>query len=260
MNRIVRLPRWLLSTGRGVLRRLMFSRFGEYVLPTTSTWVVNRAALREPQRPPIVSDAAWSHQERHAMLSRSEERLRNIEAKGPGLGAICAVIAAPVVLAVATRWEDSTVGGKALLTTALVYSIFSLLTPIYLVGALARATIDAPQLAEASREVNPEAYLAETAAQCERSNTLRMQRLANLQTAARNDLFAAGALLLVWAVFGPLTGLVMKEQHTTAPARPIVVSPVFVINRPPTTQPAPPRQHPRHGSGRRGHRGRRHTP
>jgi hypothetical protein len=78
---------------------VLASGFGEYVLPTLSTLYVNRAALRQPGRPPILSEDEWSRTQRHNLLASSEDRLRSIEAKGPGLAAACAVVAAGVLLA-----------------------------------------------------------------------------------------------------------------------------------------------------------------
>jgi hypothetical protein len=49
-----------------------------------------------------------SRRERRALLTASEERLRNIEGKGPGLATVSAVIVAVILLAIAGGWREST--------------------------------------------------------------------------------------------------------------------------------------------------------
>jgi hypothetical protein len=232
--------------------RLIYGHFGEYVLPTVSTWLYNKQRLSQPAPPEILPDEDWARRERHEALARSEDRLRGIEAKGPGLAAACAVVAAAVLLAVTSGWDNSTLAGRILLAAAAIYSAFSLLMPIYLVGPLQRGTIDSPELAEAARTANPEAHLAGVAAQAERFNTWRVQRLANLQNAARNDLFTGAALLLCWVVLAPVAGLVTNSDSpgTTGIVRPrpIVISPTVVVHgvaSPPHTQAGAPPRHPR---------------
>lgn len=80
------------------VREVLLSEWLWRVLPTPAIFYLNRSRVTTPLEVPAMPDEEWSLRERRSLLSRSEERLRNIEGKGPGLAAVTAVIAAAVLL------------------------------------------------------------------------------------------------------------------------------------------------------------------
>jgi hypothetical protein len=170
----------------------------------------------QPPTPPILPNAEWAQREIHAALERSLERLRGIEAKGPGLATIGAILAGGVLLALDSNWDDSTFAGKALLVVAAVYASASLVTPIYLVGQQPRFQLDG-LLAEASEHEAAEQWLAEQAGKLWAKNSERITKLGNIQDAARTDLVLAFIALIAWAFLVPVSGALARG---TKPAHP----------------------------------------
>jgi hypothetical protein len=182
-----------------------------WVFPTPCSYYLNRERVRESEEMPgDLSTADWALRERHALLTSSEDRMRSLEGKGPGLATINAVVAAAVVAAITVDWGKTMFAGRVLLVGAAVYSAFSLVMPIYLVGPLKRSTIHLPELAEAGQSKTPEIALAERAAVAAMENNLRNLRLSNLLDAARRELTYAFVLLLLWAFLVPATGLLKR--------------------------------------------------
>jgi hypothetical protein len=204
----------LFERARVASRAVLLHRLSQYLLPTPSALYFNRTKVTPPPVPRVPS-AEWSNRERRAMLERSVQRLQGIEAKGPGLATINAIVAAGVVAALATQWGDSTLAGKVLLALSGLYAALSLIAPIYLVGPQPRHQLDG-LLAEAAAAPDPDAFLGEQAAELWANNSERVTRLANLQDAARNELAIALLLLLAWAALGPALGVVMKSSNRTS--------------------------------------------
>lgn len=201
-----------------------------FVLPTATTLYYNHHRLRGELKTGKLPDEAWAHREASALLSRSEDRLRSLEAKGPGLATVAAVVAAGVVAAIIEGGDDTTLLGKVLLGLAVWYAAWSLFIPIYLVGPQPRETIDLSHVIAAAQQTgSPQQYLAEQAQRAAQGNVRRTQRIGNLQDAARNELGAALAMLVAWLLLGPATGLLERNEPPkpqprpsgqTAPARP----------------------------------------
>ena len=202
-------------TLRPVFDRVAKFRATQYVLPTFTAAYFNRF-LVPAQRPPTgLPDEEWAHKERHELLQRSEERLRGLEGKGPGLATVTAIIAAGVIVAVQGGWDNSEWPGRALLIIAAVYAAFSLVTPIYLVGPQMRSQLGIHDLEQATQKSSPENWLAGRAAEAAASNTDRTIRLANLQTGARNELVIGFIALALWVVLVPATGALRRSEHKT---------------------------------------------
>lgn len=182
-----------------------------FVLPTATTLYYNHHRLREDMKTVELPSQSWAQQEAKALLSRSEDRLRSLEAKGPGLATVAAVVVAGVVAAIIEGGSDATLGGRVLLGLAAWYAIWSLLVPIYLVGPQIRETVDLADLVVAAKEDSPEQFLAAQAQKAAQGNVRRAHRIGNLQDAARNELSAALVVLTVWLVLGPGVGLLERD-------------------------------------------------
>lgn len=183
-----------------------------FVLPTATTLYYNHLRLRDELKTFKLPPELWAQQEAKALLLRSEDRLRSLEAKGPGLATVAAVVAAGVVAAIIEGGSDATLVGKVLLGMAAWYAIWSLLVPIYLVGPQSRDTIDLNHVIVAAKSESPQQYLAVQAQEAAQGNVRRAHRIGNLQDAARNELSAALAMLTVWLVLGPAVGLLERDE------------------------------------------------
>ncbi|MGH2591090.1 MAG: hypothetical protein ACRDGW_09885 [Actinomycetota bacterium] len=192
------------------LPEALFPGVTGYLFPTPSALLFNAFRMPSASQPAGLPTAVWSQRERRALLAASENRLRTIETKGPGLAAANAVIAAGVVVAVDSGWDASCWPGRLLLAAAGVYAAFSLCMPLYLAGPQRRHTITEEQLVAAAGAPDPEEQLAQDAAWAAARNDRRNIVLTNLQDAARREAFYSLGLLLVWLVVGPLTGLVER--------------------------------------------------
>ena len=208
--------RWVAHAFKWLSRSASSTAFWQYVAPTTTALYVNKRYVVDPATPSGLPDASWVHAQVHGLLARSEDRLRSIEAKGPGLAAVSAIIAAAVLVALSNGWGRSDDLGRALLVVAAIYSIFSLITPIYLVGPQRRAQLWTGDLEDASREKSPEDWLAKREAEAAMSNAGKVIKLSNLQAAARNDLVWSVAALLLWVLLVPASG-VLRHHHEARP-------------------------------------------
>lgn len=204
-------PTRCLRTAWAAVRRVAVSALlttpAWWVAPTFSTLAFNAKRVENVAEPAVLPPAQWSQRERHAMMSRSEDRLRTIEAKGPGLAAITAVIAATVLLAIDSGWTDSCWVAQILLGLAAFYAAFSLALPLYLVGPQSRQTIHERELRAAGASDDPEEALAREAARAALSNDRRNLLLSNAQVAARRETIYALVLLLIWVFAVPVTGI-----------------------------------------------------
>jgi hypothetical protein len=196
------------------VRTFLLSETAYWVLPTPATLYLNKERIREPLQPPKVPTAEWSRRERHGLLAASEERLRNLEGKGPGLATVSAVIVGAIFLAMTGGWDDSTLLARVILASAAVYGGMSLLMPLYLVGPLPRHTVHRAEVEIATAADDPEETLADAAAEAAMHNDLRNLRLANLLNAARRELSYALALVLMWTFLVPVTDLLRREAPT----------------------------------------------
>jgi hypothetical protein len=160
---------------------------------------VNRRFLSgDPPVPPQLPATPWAFIEQRRLLERSEERLQSIEAKGPGLATVSAIVVAAIALAVSLNWDVATTLQRALLFAAGAYAAMSLVAPITLVGPIARSTVNFGQLVTAAGDSAPEASVARACSEAATDIDRSVIRLSNLQAASRNDLAAATVLLLVW--------------------------------------------------------------
>lgn len=196
-------------------QRVALSKPFEFVLPTATTLYFNHRHLSSKLKTVDLPPNAWAQQEAKELLARSEDRLRNLEAKGPGLAAVAAIVAAGVVAAIIESGGHATWQGKILLGLAAWYAIWSLVVPIHLVGPQARETIDLNQLILAANSEDPEQYLAVQAQQAAQGNVRRTQRIGNLQDAARRELSIALGVLTVWLLLGPAIGLLQDREPPT---------------------------------------------
>ena len=112
-----------------------------WVLPTPCAYLFNQARMREPMAMPDLPVDEWALAERRKLLADSQGRLASLEGKGPGLTTVTAVVVAGAVLAIASGWDESTALGRIVLVAAAVYTAFSLVTPLYLVGPLKHPTL-----------------------------------------------------------------------------------------------------------------------
>lgn len=220
------------------LDRVLLSEPVWWVLPTPTTYYLNRVRVTTPTDMPDLPAADWARQERHNLLSGSQDRLASIEGKGPGLATVSAVIVGAVVLALASGWQESMWPGRLLLVLAAVYGGFSLLMPLYLVGPIKRETLDSADLQDAGGDEDPEERLADRAAQAAMRNDLRNLRLANLLDAARRELLYTFALLLLWGMLVPATG-VLRREATQDPSTPKAPPPHAAAETPVAAQLAP---------------------
>lgn len=207
-----------------------------FVLPTLTALYANRIGLSRELSTLMLPSAPWVRDHARQLLVRSDERLRGIEAKGPGLAALTAIIGAAVLIALVEGWDDATTAGRLLLALATWYAVFSLGVPIYLVGPQPRDTVDTAHLGVAASLADPEDYLARAELAAAQRNVRRTQRLGNLQDAARNELSAALAVLLAWAVLVPVTGLLVQDPPS--PSRP-AAAPTTATTGPLRTTPSP---------------------
>jgi outer membrane protein assembly factor BamB len=204
--------------GRGLaesVRSLLLSETFWRILPTPAIYYLNKKRVTTPVQVPSMPETEWSQRERRSLLTASEGRLRNVEGKGPGLATITAVIAAAVLLALGGGWDESDWVAKILLALATLYALLSLFTPIYLVGPLKRHTVHVADLEAAVQDARPEEVLAARSADAAMQNDLQNLRLANHLDASRRELAYALALVVLWAVLVPATGVLRGD-----PARP----------------------------------------
>jgi hypothetical protein len=187
------------------------------LLPTPATYFLNRERLQTPAAMPPLPTEDWSRRERRELLAASEERLRNLEGKGPGLATVNAVIAAAVLVAITTGWDKSTALARIILGLASLYAALSLIMPLYLVGPLKRDTIHLVELTHAAGTADAEEALAQSAAEAAMGNDVRNLRVSNLLDAARRELSYALVLLVLWVLLVPATGLLKRDtaSHPT---------------------------------------------
>jgi hypothetical protein len=191
---------------RGFCNRA-FWRVTPLVLPLPLALYTNRRYLRgRPNVPTLATHEEWTSQEADALLERSEQRLQSIESKGPGLATVCAIVAAPIVVAISLTWSDTTLGGKILLVFAAFYSLLSLWAPIQLVGPVSRGTITTDTLQEALEAEDSTEFLGQAKAQAAADNDRTTLRLSNLLAASRNDVAYAVLLLIAWSIVALLGG------------------------------------------------------
>lgn len=206
------------------VRKVLLSEYLWRVLPTPAIFYLNRTRVTTPTDVPAMPDEEWSRRERRSLLSRSEERLRNIEGKGPGLAAVTAVIAAAVLLAL-TGWGESEWPAKVLLALAAFYVTLSLCTPLYLVGPLTRHTVTVEDLKDAAGDPRPQELLSARSAEQAMQNDLQNLRLANHLDASRRELTYALALVVLWALLVPTTGVLHRQQARRPPNTPGAIAP-----------------------------------
>jgi hypothetical protein len=181
------------------LRRWLVWRVGAHLLALPVAVYANRRYLAaDPPAPPHLPETAWAFAEQQRLLERSEERLQSIEAKGPGLATVSAIVVGAIVLAVSLRWDAASTLQRAVLFAAGAYGAMSLVAPITLVGPIARSSVTVEQLVTAAAEPAPEASLARACSEAAADIDHSVLRLSNLQAASRNDLAAATILFLVW--------------------------------------------------------------
>lgn len=198
---VARLSRLLAALGPGFVRfcRWVFWRVGTRLSPLPVALYTNHRYLAgDPPVPPELPTTPWAIAEQQRLLERSEERLQSIEAKGPGLATVSAIVIAAIALAVSLEWESATTLQRVLLFGAGAYGAMSLVAPITLVGPIARSTVTIDQLATAADDPAPEASLARACSEAAAAIDRSVIRLGNLQAASRNDLAAAMVLLLAW--------------------------------------------------------------
>lgn len=201
------------------VRKVLLSEWLWRVLPTPAIFYLNRTRVTTPAEVPAMPDAEWSQSERRSLLSRSEDRLRNIEAKGPGLAAVTAVIAAAVLLAL-TGWSESQWPAKVVLALAAFYVALSLCTPLYLAGPLTRHTVTVEDLKDAAEDPSPQELLAARSAEQAMQNDLQNLRLANHLDASRRELTYALVLVLVWALLVPASTVLRADSPAALPTSP----------------------------------------
>jgi hypothetical protein len=198
-----RRSRFSAPLGRGFVRlgRWIVWRVGTRLLALPVALYANHRYLGgDPPVPPELPATPWAFAEQQRLLERSEERLQSIEAKGPGLATVSAIVIAAIALAVSLEWEAATTLQRLLLFSAGAYGAMSLVAPITLVGPIARSTVTIDQLITAADNTAPEASLARACSEAAADIDFSVIRLSNLQAASRNDLAAATVLLLVWIV------------------------------------------------------------
>ncbi|HEY3945602.1 MAG TPA: hypothetical protein VGL78_10275 [Solirubrobacteraceae bacterium] len=193
-------------------RKLFLSAAFWRLFPTLASLYVNWDRVREPMKMPSLPTTDWSRRERRALLDSSEERLRSLEGKGPGLAAVSAVIVAAVLVAITSGWNESTAPARVILALAAVYAAFSLLMPLYLVGPLRRDALHVAELDAAAQTDDPEEALAKEAGDAAMNNDLRNLRLSNLLDAARRELSYTLLLLLLWALLVPATSFLRHND------------------------------------------------
>jgi hypothetical protein len=206
------------------VRKVLLSERLWRVLPTPAIFYLNRTKVTTPAEVPAMPDEEWSRRERRSLLSRSEERLRNIEGKGPGIAAVTAVIAAAVLLAL-TGWGESEWPAKVLLALAVFYVALSLCTPLYLVGPLTRHTVTVEDLKDAADDPRPQELLSARSAEQAMQNDLQNVRLANHLDASRRELSYALVLVIVWALLVPVSTVLRMDSPTTLKAAPSFPAP-----------------------------------
>jgi hypothetical protein len=174
-------------------------RLGGRLLPLPLVLYTNRHYLAgKAPAPPDMPDVEWSFSEQQRLLERSDARLQNLEAKGPGLATVCAVVAAANAVAISLTWEEAEWFARVLLATSAVYALMSLAAPIALVGPIDRSTITSEQLGELTQTPAPQSAVARQYAQAAADNDRSTLRLSNLQAASRSDLTLATLLFAMW--------------------------------------------------------------
>jgi hypothetical protein len=206
--------------------KMLLSEWLWLILPTPAIFYLNRTRVTTPVEVPTMPEEEWSRRERRSLLSRSEDRLRNIEGKGPGLAAVTAVIAAAVLLAL-TGWGESEWPAKVLLALAAFYMALSLCTPLYLVGPLTRHTVTVEDLKDAAGDQRPQELLAKRSAEQAMQNDLQNLRLANHLDASRRELAYALALVIVWAILVPISTVLRTDLQPPLPVAPHFAAPGF---------------------------------
>lgn len=206
------------------VRSVLLSDVFWRILPTPAIYYLNRERVTTAVQVPMMPATEWSQRERRSLLSTSEDRLRNIESKGPGLAAVTAVIAAAVLLSLG-EWGESDWLARVLLALATLYVALSLCTPLYLVGPLRRHTVHVEDLEEAAQDAEPEELLANRSADAAMQNDLQNLRLANHLDASRRELTYALALVVLWAMLVPATGVLQRQQGQLATSIPRNVAP-----------------------------------
>lgn len=177
---------------------------GEAIVPLLQALWVNRKYLSGLPTVPAIRHSAWTVRELDGLLLQSQDRLHAIEGKGPGLAAVSAIVGAALGIAISGTWECAVLAQKILLVAATVATASSLVCPIVLVGPLRRNAVTLFALAELSHQPMGAVEALAVKADAVAENDQRTARLANLQTASRNDLRNALILLAVWGLTLPV--------------------------------------------------------
>jgi hypothetical protein len=193
-----------------VMEKALLSKPLGLMLPTLTAFYANGVAVTELSVVPDMPAEAWARQVKHELLASSEDRRRNVEAKGTGLSALAAVIGAADLLVIINGWAESTLLGKVLVVVATGYALLSLIAPLYLVGAQTRETLHVREIKKALAVDDAEGSLADQAADGAMKNDLRTRQLTNLLDAARHELAYALFGVLLWAFLVPLTDLLHR--------------------------------------------------
>jgi hypothetical protein len=87
-----------------------------FVIPTPTALYFNRHYMRGAVTTHTLQSESWAQDEAKGLLARSEERLRGLESKGPGLVTVSAIVTAGVGAAIIEADGEATLGGKLLLS------------------------------------------------------------------------------------------------------------------------------------------------
>jgi hypothetical protein len=173
---------------------------GELVTPLAQALWVNHRFHSADVAVPAIRRSDWTAAELDRLTEQSHDRLRSIEAKGPGLATVSAVVGAAIGLAITATWDHATGAQRTLLVASAVYTFVSLICPIMLVGSVQRSVITLDKLAALSDTPDGEMEAFRVKVEAIAENDRHTNRLANLQTACSYDLRDALVLLAVWGV------------------------------------------------------------
>jgi hypothetical protein len=183
----------------------------ERVLPLAVALYTNRKYVRPESTQLLPQREPWP-EEVSELLRQSEAQMRSLEAKGPGLAAVCAITVTAIAVTISSGWEESAWWSRTLLLISVIYAVMSLWAPLHMVGPRRRFVVTLDDLVHLTTKPNPARELTQIKATRATLNMAEALKLANLQSACRDSLCISLLAILAWLLL-TLAPLTSSQDH-----------------------------------------------